>query len=124
MQMIALGIEFMDLQHQQFVETLRSLKEEPDEKILETFPLIVTALTEHFSQEEALMQQCGFGALQEHRGEHQRLLGECAMLTRFAKRGGAGSIITFLTAELPKWFDTHLQTMDAALARHALDHPL
>ncbi|ABK43690.1 hemerythrin-like metal-binding protein [Magnetococcus marinus MC-1] len=123
MRMIELGVDFMDAQHQSFVTELSQLAPQPDSALLLAFPGLVEALTDHFSQEELLMQRCGFGASQEHRGEHQRLLGQCAMLARFAKRGGAPDILAFMRSDLPKWFETHLLTMDAALARHALDHP-
>nr|CRH04577.1 conserved protein of unknown function [Include Hemerythrin-like metal binding domain] [Candidatus Magnetococcus massalia] len=117
--MVELGVPFMDAQHQAFVDRLTELADKPEAELLAAFPTLVSELESHFAQEEELMASCGFGAIGEHTGEHKRLLSECAMLSRFAKRGGAPAIIRFMQSELPRWFHTHLETMDAALAVHA-----
>ncbi|OSM02215.1 bacteriohemerythrin [Magnetofaba australis] len=118
-QRIALDVARMDDAHNALFDLLDSLQGADDAQLTAQFESIRTHLAEHFADEEALMTEVRFSAFAEHHGEHQRLLGETAMLARFAKRGGQGAIGDFVRNRLPGWLTLHIQTMDAALAAQA-----
>jgi hemerythrin len=73
---------------------------------------------QHFDRENKLMAEFDFPAETEHKGEHQRVLGE---FKQFKTRVDKGLITfgrSFVKERLPQWFQLHLLTMDIALVAH------
>jgi len=90
------------------------------------FPVLFQQLYEHteqhFDRENQLMKQVAFPAESEHKGEHQRVLGE---FKQFKTRVDKGLITfgrSFVRDRLPQWFQLHVQTMDSALVAHIKIH--
>jgi hemerythrin-like metal-binding protein len=113
-----LGLETMDETHRTFVNLVNSLGEAGKEEFIALFAELVSHTKAHFDQENRWMKESGFPAIREHIDEHQRILGE---LDRFAHRVASGSVImgrTYVTQQLPHWFDLHAKTMDSALSAH------
>lgn len=113
-----LGVVQMDDTHQEFIALVNRLN---SADLSEFRPLFIELLEHtqlHFDAENLLMQQTGFSAISEHKGDHLRVLGE---LTRFANKVHNGSIIlarSYVREMLPSWFNLHAATMDSALAAH------
>ena len=101
-----LGVAEMDATHREFLD-------------LADFPALFARLQvhtrQHFENEERLMKASRFPAIGEHNSEHLRVLGELAHFARGVAAGRLGLARRYVQG-LPAWFDTHLATMDAALA--------
>jgi len=114
----AVGFAPMDAIHREFHELLGALGEPGDqgEKLL----ALHEHLLRHCSQEERWMIDSGFAACACHAREHETLL---EVISEVRRRFDAGDseIVTSLAEELPRWFEQHANTMDAALAVHLRD---
>jgi hemerythrin len=61
--------------------------------------------------------------LQEHRGEHRRVLAELRTLGQRAAAGRLALGRAYVRERLPDWFALHAATMDSALAAHLKERP-
>ncbi len=111
----AVGFAPMDDIHREFHELLAALSEPGDqgEKLL----ALHAHLLRHCSQEERWMIDSGFPASACHAREHETLL-EVVSEVRRRFDAGDSDIVRSLAEELPRWFEQHANTMDAALAVH------
>jgi len=114
-----LGVDAMDHTHQEFIDLVNQLSTATDKmEFIKLFARLIEHTESHFESENLLMQESGFAAIQEHKAEHLRVLGE---LHRFGKKVTAGSIMmgrAYVEEQLPGWFELHAGTMDSALAAH------
>lgn len=118
-EVVQLGFDAMDLKHNEFADILNRLEQADKEEYPVLFRKLLEHTEHHFEEENRLMEQTGFPAITEHKGEHQRVLGE---LKQFGKRVDRGMVKLgreFVRERLLGWFLLHLTTMDAALAAHA-----
>ncbi|MDO6681698.1 MULTISPECIES: bacteriohemerythrin [unclassified Oceanobacter] len=121
---LMLGHADIDADHQQFTERLAQLKAASGAAFIQQFGQLTDHLAEHFERENSLMMQSGYPASAEHRGEHNRVLGE---MTNFRARVEAGRVRfgrAYALEQLPGWFDLHVSTMDAALVEYLKRSPL
>jgi hemerythrin len=77
----AVGVRAMDDQHEILMDTLNELRMTTvtgcgREQTGEVLDRLIEYSRMHFASEEELMQQTGFPALNAHRTEHHRLMGE------------------------------------------------
>ena len=72
----SLDLSIMDDTHKEFVSYYDKLLKANDQAFADIFEQFVTHTTEHFLNEDKLMEESGFPAIKEHRGEHQRILNE------------------------------------------------
>ena len=110
-----LGVAEMDATHREFVDLSYALLVASDEDFPALFARLHEHTRAHFEHEGKLMKQCRFPATGEHNSEHLRVLGELAYFGRSVAAGRLGMARNYVR-NLPGWFDTHLATMDAALA--------
>jgi hemerythrin len=110
-----LGVAEMDATHREFVDLSYALLVASDEDFPALFARLHEHTRAHFEHEGKLMKQCRFPAIGEHNSEHLRVLGELAHFARGVAAGRLGMARNYVR-NLPAWFDTHLATMDAALA--------
>jgi hemerythrin len=110
-----LGVADMDATHREFVDLSYALLVASDEDFPALFARLHEHTRAHFEHEGKLMKQCRFPATGEHNSEHLRVLGELAYFARGVAAGRLGMARNYVR-NLPAWFDTHLATMDAALA--------
>ena len=110
-----LGVAAMDATHREFVTHLESLTAAADASFPGLFEALAEHTRQHFDGEAMLMKQCRFPATGEHNSEHLRVLGELAHFARGVAAGRLGLARQYVQGQ-PAWFDTHLATMDAALA--------
>ena len=113
-----LDVTQMDNTHKSFIYLVNRMGKAKKPEFIELFKELITHTEEHFEAENKLMQETRFPAINEHIGEHQRVLGD---LHRIGRKVATGSTLigrAYIIEQLPGWFDLHLATMDSALAAH------
>lgn len=108
----------IDADHDVFIELVNKLEICSDAEFGTLFTELFTHTQQHFERENALMAEFKFPAIDEHKGEHHRVLGE---LTQFKKRVDKGMISfgrAYIKDRIPQWFSLHVTTMDSALNAH------
>jgi hemerythrin-like metal-binding protein len=110
-----LGVSDMDATHREFVAAADALLAASDAEFPEMFSRLREHTRAHFEHEGMLMKTCRFPAIGEHHSEHLRVLGELAHFARGVAAGRLGMACNYVKS-LPDWFNTHLCTMDSALA--------
>jgi hemerythrin-like metal-binding protein len=113
-----LGFTQMDNTHRAFVDLVNGLGTADRPTFTTLFAELLLHTEAHFAAEWVLMRESSFPAIQEHTGEHQRVLNE---MRYFAKKVAGGSVAIgrdYVSQQLPRWFDLHAITMDSALAAH------
>lgn len=113
-----LGMEEMDSMHREFIEQVAALAAAGNTEFPALFQALVNHTAAHFKAEGALMRATKYRGLPEHESEHHRILGDLQQLNRSLKRGHLPLVRAYVKEGLPEWFDTHLATMDGALAMH------
>ncbi len=115
---IKLDYEPIDNDHDEFIMLLNQL----DSAGNADFPILFQQLYEHteqhFDRENQLMKQVAFPAETEHKGEHQRVLGEFKQFKTRVDKGLIAFGRSFVRDRLPQWFQLHVQTMDSALVAY------
>lgn len=109
-----LGWTAMDAMHAEFDFALRALAAAPREEQGAALAALEQHLRSHFGLEERLMQAAGLaGGCHKH--EHDAVL---AVVVEVRHRLGLGDheVVERLAAELPAWFDAHVEGMDGPLA--------
>jgi hemerythrin len=121
---LIVGYDLIDRDHEEFIALLNQL----DSASNADFPVLFQQLHEHteqhFDRENQLMMQFAYPGEIEHKGEHQRVLGE---FRQFKTRVNKGMITfgrSFIRERLPQWFGLHVTTMDSALVAHINNHSL
>jgi hemerythrin len=73
----SMGNDLLDGQHQAILAQCNALADcmadagpQSDQNFQATFNAVMTQAAEHFSTEEALLTQCGYPLLEEHKNEH------------------------------------------------------
>lgn len=112
------GYPAIDNDHQAFVELLNQLEVANNADFASLFRTLFEHTEQHFERENQLMQDYGFPATAEHRGEHQRVLGEFKQFQSRVDKGMLAFGRSFVKERLPQWFQLHVTTMDSALAAH------
>ncbi|MFZ2170669.1 MAG: hemerythrin domain-containing protein [Methylococcaceae bacterium] len=115
---LTVGYDLIDNDHEEFISLLNEL----DSASNADFPVLFQHLYEHtevhFDRENQLMKQFAFPAETEHKGEHQRVLGEFRQFKTRVDKGMIAFGRSFVRERLPDWFRLHVTTMDSALAAH------
>ena len=114
----ALGMAEMDSVHREFIAQVAALIAAGNDEFPALFQALIDHTRAHFTKEGQLMRSSKYRGLPEHESEHHRVLGELLQLNRSLKRGRLTLVRAYVREGLPEWFDTHLATMDAALAMH------
>ncbi len=112
---VTLGYAEIDQDHLNFTELVGRLLAADNQNFPALFAELEQHTIEHFERENQLMAETGYPAMAEHRGEHNRVLGE---LAQFKKRVDNGRVMfgrAYVAEQLPRWFDLHVATMDSAL---------
>jgi hemerythrin-like metal-binding protein len=121
MSFFEVGFEPMDELHREFRDLVVALAAPEGGD----YGALLLALHEHLLQhcaiEEQWMKGSDFPSCACHRQEHEMLL---EVISEVRRRCDAGDVevVQRLAAELPRWFEIHANTMDAALAFHLREH--
>ncbi|NEX21120.1 hemerythrin [Thiorhodococcus mannitoliphagus] len=119
-----LGVPDMDSVHFEFIDLVNAMAEANQARFLELFERLVEHTLAHFEREEQWMTETGFPALQEHRADHQRVLGDLKAIGQRTTRGKLALGRAYVREQLPGWFALHAATMDSALAAHLKSNPV
>ena len=113
------GFEPMDELHRQFSDLVTALAS-PDAHYGEVLLALHEHLLRHCALEEQWMKDTDFPSCACHRQEHEMLL---EVIAEVRRRFDAGDmdVVHRLAEELPRWFEIHANTMDAALAFYLRD---
>jgi hemerythrin len=112
------GYDLIDNDHDEFISLVNQLEAADNANFPALFQQLYQHTEQHFDRENQLMKQLSFPGQTEHKGEHQRVLGE---FKQFKSRVDKGLITfgrSFVKDRLPQWFGLHVTTMDSALAAH------
>ncbi len=112
---MSLGVPAMDDAHKALVEEFAYLSSAPDTEFCTCLFALIAGMERDFREEETLMEAIDFPALQSHREQHARVLGALHHVVPDVRQGDYASARVAIKL-LPKWFEFHLSTMDAALA--------
>lgn len=108
----------IDQTHQEFVELLNATRAAKGAEFARLFAELFAHTQQHFAAEEKMMEDSACPTLGEHRADHQRILGDMDRFNQRVIAGRSAMARAWLDDSLPDWFNTHLKTMDAALANH------
>ncbi|MEQ1621641.1 MAG: hemerythrin domain-containing protein [Methylococcales bacterium] len=112
------GFDLIDNDHADFIGLLNQLEAAGNAEFPALFQELFEHTEQHFGHENQLMTQFAYAGEIEHKGEHQRVLGE---FKQFKTRVDKGMIVfgrSFVRERLPQWFGLHVTTMDSALAAY------
>lgn len=121
MSFFEVGFEPMDELHREFRDILVQLAAPGGADYGDLLLKLHEHLLEHCRTEERWMKGSDFPSCACHRQEHEMLL---EVVSEVRRRFDAGDVevVQRLAVELPRWFEIHANTMDAALAVHLRDH--
>ena len=114
----SLDLSIMDDTHKEFLDFYTKLLSADDESFPVIFEEFVIHTSEHFLNEDKLMEESKFPAIKEHRGEHQRVLNELKYFQEKVRSKKYSFARFYIKDKIPDWFRQHLATMDSALAFH------
>ena len=118
------GYDLIDRDHDEFIALINLLDSASNADFPALFQQLHEHTEQHFDRENQLMMQFAYPGAIEHKGEHQRVLGE---FRQFKTRVNKGMITfgrAFVRERLPQWFGLHVTTMDSALVAHLNNHNL
>ena len=116
--LILLDYEPIDKDHEEFIGLLSQVDAAGNTDFPALFQQLYEHTEHHFDRENQLMTEFAFPAETEHKGEHQRVLGEFKQFKTRVDKGLAAFGRSFVRERLPQWFELHVATMDSALAAH------
>lgn len=112
---LALGVDWMDETHVEFVELLGSLEDCADDAMLARVDALLAHTEAHFGRENEQMAAITFPPAHCHVQEHDGVLGIMREV-RTMVADGKFEIGRVLARELAPWFENHAGSMDAMLA--------
>lgn len=111
----AVGWPEIDALHVEFEHCVEELRAAGDAALGGALDSLKAHLERHFAAEERLMQVSSFPVLACHKREHDTVFDVLAQVrSRFSD--GDVEVVRRLIDELPRWFEVHAGTHDAALA--------
>jgi hemerythrin-like metal-binding protein len=123
----SVGIGAVDHEHRQLIELINRLHAEFSRHGAKGgteafFGDLLAGISAHFALEERFMRERRYGALAQHKADHERLLDELRDLMDDAAAAGAAGDDA-LAARLAAWFAQHFETHDARLHKALGPHP-
>jgi hemerythrin-like metal-binding protein len=88
-----LGVEAMDAVHSAFIALTNALADADQADFLTLFKQLIEHTQAHFDQEEQWMTETRFPALQEHRGDHRRVLADLRAIGQRSTRVKLGGMM-------------------------------
>jgi len=116
-----LSVVFMDEDHEEFVDQLNSIEvllkgEVPHEEVDAALSKLMQHTREHFGHEEEQMAAINFPPYVPHKREHERVLEGLEAMTARWQDSRDVAWLQDQIANLWKWFEVHLDTMDRVTA--------
>ena len=117
----SLGDAEMDHSHDEFMQLAQQAAAAPSGDFAPALQQLLQHTQDHFQKEELRMHGTDHRLLNEHRAEHQRILGDMARFYERAEAGRSSMARAWVRDNLLEWFSAHVKTMDSALAAHLTD---
>lgn len=111
-----LGYQKMDDVHREFVELVDAMLTCPDHEMEARLNAFAEHAERHFGDENAWMESTGFPARECHVDEHAAVMNSVKQVQVLVAAGNV-AIARNLAAELARWFPSHADYMDSALAQ-------
>ena len=115
---LTVGYDLIDNDHDEFISLLNKLDAADNGEFPALFQHLYEHTEQHFDRENQLMKQFAYPGEIEHKGEHQRVLGEFKQFKTRVDKGMIAFGRSFVRDRLPQWFGLHVTTMDSALVAH------
>ncbi|MDD5413010.1 MAG: hemerythrin domain-containing protein [Methylobacter sp.] len=120
---LTVGYDQIDNDHDEFINLLNELDSAGNANFPVLFKQLYEQTEQHFERENQLMKQFSYPGETEHKGEHQRVLGEFKQFKSRVDKGLIAFGRSFVKDRLPQWFGLHVTTMDSALVTHINKQP-
>lgn len=114
--------DLIDSDHDEFITLLNQLDCAGNVDFPALFQQLQTHTEQHFDRENQLMRQFAYPGELEHKGEHQRVLGEVNQFKTRVDKGMLAFGRSFVRERLPQWFGLHVTSMDSALVAYIKTH--
>ncbi|HKQ83797.1 MAG TPA: hemerythrin domain-containing protein [Steroidobacteraceae bacterium] len=111
-----LGYGKMDDTHREFVELVAAMLTCPDPEMAERLHAFAAHAEHHFAEELNWMLTSQFPATQCHADEHAAVMGSVRQVQELVDAGNI-EVARRLATELARWFPSHADHMDSALAQ-------
>ena len=121
---LILGDEKVDRQHRQMFEMLGELVGACNdgnelEKLEEILDFLVDYTIQHFRDEEALQQRCGYPGYEKHKQLHDQFTVKVGSLVqRFKTNGSTAELFKDLNKTVATWFVEHILTEDKKIREY------
>lgn len=111
-----IGIEEVDLEHQELIELINQSYSEAKEKgsamaVMDSLGEIFSKISAHFALEEKVMRELNYDQYEEHKEDHERLLDSI----RDIMEDVSGLDDEEFGKQLKHWFVSHFSTKDARM---------
>lgn len=115
---LTLDLPVMDHNHAEFFDLYHTLAAAPKTELVARFKELMDHTRDHFAEEEKMMEETGFASLQEHRDEHEKLLGEMGFFYAKVEKGLFPFAMSYIREYLPEKLRNHILNIDSQLAMH------
>lgn len=116
------GDASIDQHHADFVAALNAVSSAPASGVVDALDHLLAHCETHFTFENAQMKASNFPPIGCHLGEHE-MVTETVRAVRARAAAGHPEIAQTLGPALTEWFENHVQSMDAVLARYLAQPP-
>ena len=112
---VLVGIQEIDAHHTQALELFNAIikvkEEEREDKLKDLIKGLVEYWKMHFKYEEDLMQQYEYSGFDEHKKEHDRIMGDFLNYEEMLSKGFE-YIISCLKTNLMIWIEEHIRHIE------------
>ena len=115
---LLLNHEQIDSDHEYFCQLVLQLKAATNSEFSELFNTLIEHLEKHFHYEQTLMRESRYPGINEHAGEHTRVINELHNFNKRVEVGRLSMAKAYINSTIFDWFNLHINNMDAALVAH------
>ena len=121
-QALSVGVEEIDVQHQELfrraARLLEGIHEGQPEELGGLVDFLYEYAVEHFGAEEEHMRRARFPGYARHKAEHDKFISDLLQLAREHERQGPGAFLALKASHwLGEWLRDHVSGTDAELGK-------
>ncbi len=110
---MSVGVDAIDNDHRRLLETINEINDaitagKTADVIEEIFSRLERYVVEHFTREEALMEQSGFQELEPHKRQHQKFVGRVPQLKAKLLSADTMEVALEVSLFLTNWLMNHV----------------
>jgi two-component system cell cycle response regulator len=123
---MSVGVDAIDNDHRRLLETINEINDaitagKTADVIEEIFSRLERYVVEHFTREEALMEQSGFQELEPHKRQHQKFVGRVPQLKAKLLSADTMEVALEVSLFLTNWLMNHVIMEDISYAQSVHD---